>query len=489
MILLVPTSPEVPKIHSRQIWQGLVLVIILSLCYLETSGVLDADTAFVDNLYAVASDGNNGLKPGAEAYLQQRPLLKISPSPADWDLKRILFANFIHGSPIHLLLNLIGAFAGARICATFIPFLCSLSIFVLGGSFGIFMSLLLSSKGAAYVPHVGASGGIFALMGTYYIYNFRFRTRYFFWFPSRQRMVSLRTSSFFFLDAILLELVLSAAQFLPHRMDNVDHLAHVFGFASGMFLAIVLRTAQRWPGHLHTRSEFLYWSRFTTPGQIHPVLSPFQQWTELLEINPYNDRLKLKLYKLLFNRVNLLSDAQIALAFKFMSPTFIRLHTEECALFVKEVLSRDRSLSADWLGATPYDSIIRLAKVMTVPVEEQYLLIKLVVEYRKAQPGAAGVQRKLELLMVKLKDLMPKEAASVTNSGTLRDATSKRGTPPSRSNSSVSMTSSATSEPAASNSMPSMVPLQDENDDSENEDNSPQQKRSHSPRKTAKKVS
>jgi len=409
MILLVPTSAEVPKVHSRHIWPGLVLVILLCVPYLQSSGILDADTAFVDNLYSVASDGKSGLQAGAEAYLQLRPLLKIAPSPSDWDLKRVLYANFIHGSPVHLLLNLVGAFAGARICATFIPFLCTLSIFVLGGSFGIFMSLILSSKTAAYVPHVGASGGIFALMGTYYIYNFRFRTRYFFWFPSRQRMISLRTSWFFFLDVILLELVLSAAQFLPPRADNVDHLAHVFGFASGMLLAILLRTAQRWPGHLHTRSEFLYWSRFTLKGLYHPVFTPFQQWTELLEINPYNDRLKLRLYRVLFTHTHLLFDAQIALAFKFMSPTFIRLHTAECALFVKEVLARGKPLPNDWLASTPYDSIIRLAKLMTMPVEEQYLLVKLVVEYRKAQPGAAGVQRKLELLMGKLRDLMPKE--------------------------------------------------------------------------------
>ncbi len=419
MILLVPISPEVPKRHARHIWPGLVIVILLCVAYLETSNTLEADSAFVDNLYSVASDGKAGLQAGAESYLQLRPLIKIAPAPSDWDLRRVIYANFIHGSPLHLLLNLIGAFAGARICATFIPFLCSLSIFVLGGSFGIFMSLILSSKAAAYVPHVGASGGIFALMGTYYVYNFRFRTRYFFWWG--RRMISLKTSWFFFLDVILLELVLSAAQFLPPRVDNVDHLAHVFGFASGMFLAILLRTAQRWPGHLHTRSEFLYWSRFTTIGVYHPVRTPFQQWTELLEINPYNDRLKLKLYKLLNKQSQTLSDAQIALAFKFMSPTYIRLHTESCATFVREVLSKGKTLPNEWLATTPYDSIIRLAKLMTTPIEEQYLLVKLVVEYRKAQPGAAGVQRKLELLMVKLKDLMPKSSGAFTSTDVRQD--------------------------------------------------------------------
>jgi membrane associated rhomboid family serine protease len=411
MILLVPVSPEVPKRHARQIWPGLVLVIILCVGFLEISATLDADSQFVDDLYAVAAHPVRGeiqLPPKAQPYMALRPLLKIAPSKADWDFKRILYANFIHGSQVHLFLNLIGAFAGARICAVFIPFSLTFCFFLVGGSIGILASVLLSSSLSPYIPHVGASGGIFALMGTYYIYNFKFRTKYFFWFPSRKLgMINLKTSWFFFLDVLLLELVLSASQFLPGRGDNVDHVAHVFGFGAGMLLATTVRALQKWPAFLQTRGEFLYWKKLAAPKNFDPIVTPFNRWIELLEINPYNDQLKLKLYRHLYNRCDKINEEQLNKAFAFISPTFIRLHSPDVAVFIREVLSKSRQIPKDWLVKTPYDTIIRLAQQMTHPPDEQHLLYKLVVEYRKAQPSNSGNDRKLELLMRKLQELMP----------------------------------------------------------------------------------
>lgn len=414
MILLVPISPEVPKVHSSRIWPGLVIVIILCIGFLEIYETLQKDGDYVESIYSIAMDSTKEeptLKPEAAQYLKVRPLLRISPAPADWNFERILYSNFIHGSILHLLLNLIGAFAGARLCSTFMPFLCTLSIFVLGGSIGIFMSILLSAGAGDYIPHVGASGGIFAMMGAYYVYNFRFRTRYFFWFPSRQGFINLRTSWFFFVDVILIELVLSAVQIFPSRMDNVDHFAHVFGFAAGSLLAFGLRLFQRWPRILQTRGEFIYWTKLDRPQEFHPIFTPFSKWIELLEINPYNDQLKLRLYTFLYTNCDSLSDVQLSQAFKFISPTFVRLHPQEVAVFIKEVLSKGRTLPGEWLAKIPYDSIIALAKFMATPADEQYLLFRLVIAYRKAQPGSGDVERKLELLLRKLKVLMPNAAA------------------------------------------------------------------------------
>src|SRR4051812_34417337 len=130
MILLVPISPEVPKVHTSRLWPGLVLMILLCVCYLESNDVLERDSDYVESIYNLAVDSGKStptLRPEAAQYLKRRPLLRIAPAPADWDLKRILYSNFIHGGALHLLLNLIGAFAGARICSTFMPFLCTLS--------------------------------------------------------------------------------------------------------------------------------------------------------------------------------------------------------------------------------------------------------------------------------------------------------------------------------------------------------------------------
>src|SRR5580700_8342777 len=101
MILLVPIAPEVPPVHARQLWPGLVLVILLCLGYLEVVGTIDADTRFVDDLYSMDSVGKTKIKDGDQLYnLKLRPLLKIAPAPGDWNLERVFYANFIHGSPL-----------------------------------------------------------------------------------------------------------------------------------------------------------------------------------------------------------------------------------------------------------------------------------------------------------------------------------------------------------------------------------------------------
>lgn len=416
MILLVPIAPEAPRFHSNRIWPGLVLVLILCIGYIESISYLEADVRFVEDLYSVGSDpkiAEPTLTADAYAYLRLRPLLKITPAPADWDLQRILTANFVHGSLLHLGFNLVGAFAGARICATFLPFLCTLAIFILGGSFGFLASLVLS-QGGPFVPHVGASAGIFALMGTYYVYNFRYRTRYFFWFPSRRsNVIALKTSWFFFVDVLLLELFFSAAALFPRVNDGLDHFAHVFGFAAGMALAYGLRRAQRWPNFLQTRGEFLMWTKKRKLTTYHPFQTPFERWVELLEVNPCNDLLKKKLLRLLYNHCDQLNPKQLEKVFGFISPTYVRLHGEEASVFIREVLSKNIPIPPSWYKRMPYDSIIQLAKFLSSPVEEQFLLYRLVDQYRAVHKNRTDTDRKLELLLGKLGGLNPSRRTSI----------------------------------------------------------------------------
>lgn len=410
MILLVPISPEVPRYHWPKLWQGLVMILLMGIIFLETDSKVQADSQYIESLQSLIQKdqdtGGNTLRPELQRYLRLRPLLRIAPCRADWDLPRLLFANFLHGGLLHLTLNLIGVFAGARICATFIPFLCTFSIFIIGGTLGLLASIMLSSEVSAFVPHIGASAGIFALMGTYYIYNFGYRTKYFFWYPSKQGLIALKTSWFFFLDVILLEIVLSAAQLLPNHLDSVDHVAHVVGFGAGMLLAILLRFFQRWPSFLQTRGEFLYWSLIQRPKKFDPVHTPFHKWSELLEINPYNDKVKLKFFRILYKDSSSLSDEQIEYAFTYLTPTFVRLQTGAVSACLRVLLSRRRKLPQSWLAKMPYDSIIRLAKFLADPPEEQYLLLKFVSDYRKAHPEGGDLERKLELLMSKLNGMV-----------------------------------------------------------------------------------
>ncbi len=405
MILLVPVTPEVPKPHVPVLWPALLLLLMLGVGFLVGLERTHADFEYVNRLkqYMKAdAEGRAQLTPEAQDYLRKRPLLSIAPAKGDWDFTRLIAANFLHGSVPHLILNWIGLFAGARICTTFIPFLLTLSIFLLGGSLGLLTSMWLSTETSAFIPHIGASGGIFALMGTYYVYNFRFRTQYFFWIPSRHGTINLKTSWFFFVDVILLELVLSTGQFLPERVDSVDHLAHVVGFASGVLLALGLRFFQRWPSFLQTRAEYLHWSANRKKQRGDVIQRTYENCLQLLQINPYNDQVKIDVCQLFAKYPTVWQYDQLAEAFRYFSPTFVRLHSEAPAQALAALIRNRIPPPGSWLAVIPYDSIIRLAQAMATTPENQPLLLELVASYRRAHPEGGHTERKLELLMAKL---------------------------------------------------------------------------------------
>ena len=60
MILLVPISPEAPRKQANRLWPGLVLILILGIGYLESLPYIEADSKFVDDLYSVGSQTENG---------------------------------------------------------------------------------------------------------------------------------------------------------------------------------------------------------------------------------------------------------------------------------------------------------------------------------------------------------------------------------------------------------------------------------------------
>jgi membrane associated rhomboid family serine protease len=400
------------------------MVLSMGILYLNVRDVIQKDTDYVESIQGILEKGKSE---DIDKYLKLRPLLKIAPAKASWSVRKLILANFIHGTNAHLLLNLIGVFAGVRICTTFLPFLCTLAIFLLGGTLGLCISLFVTEQFSPYIPHVGASAGVFALMGTYYVYNFRFRTTYWFWFPTRRGFTSLRTSWFFFMDVILLELVLSTAQLFPERVDSVDHIAHVAGFICGALLALGLRSIQRWPSFLQTRGEFMYWTQhlrskvMSTGGQSSWVVRAYLGWLELLQMNRYNDQLKIQLCAILARHHDKFMDVEIAEAFKHFNPTFIRLHTADVTDALRTMLQHKRKLPQRWLGKLPYDSLIRISKFLADPPEDQHLLYQLILAYKDSQPSGSDVQRKLELLVLKLENLIkPGGEKSDTNTGEIR---------------------------------------------------------------------
>lgn len=409
MILLVPITPEVPPRHRPRLWQGLILLLLLGSVFLIVQEILAEDAQYLASMpNAIETDPNGApvLTAEGQRYLAMRPLAKIAPTKSSWDLARLITANFVHGSVSHLILNLIGVFAGARLCSTFIPFAATFSIFLVGGSVGLLASIAFSREISPHIPHVGASGGIFALMGTYYIFNFLYRTRYFFWLPRKYGNLNLRTKTFFFIDVILLELILSISHFMPDRVDTIDHIAHVVGFGVGGALAVLLKFFEQWPWFLQSRAEYLYWR--VRPRAKNQSVIPFALhiWKSVLEINPYNDQVKIRMFQLVRQHDSELTDAEIASAIAHMSPTFIRLQTACVGQTLEHLMARGRPISNDWLARLPYDSLIRIAKWFTEPVERQAMLIQLLTSYRNVHPNSGDLSRKLELLSSRLETLI-----------------------------------------------------------------------------------
>ncbi|MFM8270063.1 MAG: rhomboid family intramembrane serine protease [Pseudomonadota bacterium] len=412
MILLVPTSPEVPRFHRPTWGVSWVLAALLIVSYFQFYPTVEADQQYIDQLQIVKDEELGNDIAAAADVLSRRPLLSLSISPKSWSLERAICSNFIHGGALHLILNLVGVIAGVRICTTFIPFLCTLSIFIIGGTLGLLSSIWITTPGSGdYVPHLGASAGLFALMGTYYVYNFRFRTSYFFWFPSRHGQISLKTSWFFFVDVILLELLLSTSQFLPNTFDGVDHIAHVGGFLSGCLLAVGLRTLQRWPSMLQTRGEFLYWTNFLgeklKSSGFNPVQASFVGWVELLKINFFNDQLKLKLARHLAVHIDAFSEEQVKAATRFFGPTFIRLFPGEVAGVVHAITQSNQPLPLDWLKRIPYDNIIRIAQALASSKETEGGILVLMASYQKAHQSNKNLNQRLEALIQKMQEATP----------------------------------------------------------------------------------
>ena len=78
MILLVPTSPEVPKYHRPRLWPSLVMALAIGIAFLEVTPILNADTQYVesiDSLLAEKTVSEAQMETTAERYLRMRPLL------------------------------------------------------------------------------------------------------------------------------------------------------------------------------------------------------------------------------------------------------------------------------------------------------------------------------------------------------------------------------------------------------------------------------
>lgn len=144
------------------------------------------------------------------------------------NLHTLLTSMFLHGSIMHLLLNMLVFFFVGDDCERAIGSSRFLAFYLTSGVFsGLFYAYLNS---ASYTPTIGASGAIFGILAAYAVlFPFRRVIAFFGFIP-----IPLPAILFVFL-LVFMETTYAVSGGLPY----VAHMAHLGGFVSGVFLALV----------------------------------------------------------------------------------------------------------------------------------------------------------------------------------------------------------------------------------------------------------
>lgn len=134
---------------------------------------------------------------------------------------RLISCVFLHGDGLHMLLNGLALFALGRLCEALYGPARFLWLFLFAGIFGASFSWL-----GGNTTSVGASGGIFGLMGAAMIFGWRYRQR----LP--------QPMSHFLRRSLLPWVVLNLAigLFIPF----IDNLGHIGGLIGGSLLAMIV---------------------------------------------------------------------------------------------------------------------------------------------------------------------------------------------------------------------------------------------------------
>jgi len=144
------------------------------------------------------------------------------------NLHTLVTSMFLHESILHLLLNMLVFFFVGDDCERSIGSSRFLAFYLTSGIFsGLFYTYLNS---ASYTPTIGASGAIFGILAAYAVlFPFRRVVAFFGFIP-----IPLPAIIFVFL-LVFMETTYAISGGLPY----VAHTAHLGGFISGVFLALL----------------------------------------------------------------------------------------------------------------------------------------------------------------------------------------------------------------------------------------------------------
>lgn len=149
-------------------------------------------------------------------------LAKVSARVRAGELWRLVTANFLHGSIAHLAMNGFALYVIGPTVERLYGRLALLSIFLVGGAAGFAASTALVAA-----PSLGASAGLFALLGALLGFAARERRR----IPPPARLAIIREI------LTVAGINLAIGLILPF----IDNAAHVGGFTAGVVLGLALR--------------------------------------------------------------------------------------------------------------------------------------------------------------------------------------------------------------------------------------------------------
>ncbi len=148
---------------------------------------------------------------------------------------RVITTLFLHANPLHLAMNGLALWMFGSAVEKTMGWWRFLVLFLVAGSLGN----LLSAFNIRYDVAVGASGGIFGLVGAFAAAVYRLDAPMY--ASVRRRLL------------LMLALMVSADFSIGWLEPQIDNLAHVGGFFAGIALALVMYRPAR-PTHLHVHT-------------------------------------------------------------------------------------------------------------------------------------------------------------------------------------------------------------------------------------------
>lgn len=325
---MFPVIPEIPKEFYPDLWFGFFVALVLSVAY-----VLQPSTT--------------------------EQLALLAPSYNDLTPLKALAANFLHVNIFHLVGNCIAAVFFFRALQVFVRVYHIVGIFLVGGTIGIACSVLLSGFREPDVIHLGASGGILAVLGAYSVFNFQYRTRYLYIaFPLVVDLYSLPTNLLFVADVFILDFLMGVAVSMGAIATGIAHWGHACGFLVGAGIAYLYKSILNWPAWAQTRAEYCF-VKASVPVSDRMNPSP-AMLEKILEMNSYNDVAKRMLLEKLLDANDVNENV-----FALLTPSFVRHETSFVARFLSAsgVNWPQPALDA-WLNKMPYDLMLMISEKM-----------------------------------------------------------------------------------------------------------------------------